>query len=194
MSSGEFAFQSRYKHSVLYPWLIELLSRLDDKIEQAKASVDAWLGAEQTWDHKPRWSAKDEYLYGTPIKDHHKQIEDKLSKLKDIAEELRDRLEWFKNRKEWVRYLVFPLLGDHIDAFGVADCQRYFPSGCAEISHLVGVCTRIHRRHHHIPSAYVCHCRFPICSAARRALTNSIERDRCQRISVKHPKLNTKRA
>jgi hypothetical protein len=188
MNSREFTFQSRYKNSILYPWLIELLTRLNDKIEQAKGSVDAWLRAERTWDHKPCWSAKDEYRYRALIKDHHKQIEDKLSKLKDIAEELKDRLEWFTHHKQWVRYLAFPLLGDHVDAFG-ADCHRYFPSGCAEISHLVGVRTRIHRRHHHIPSAYVCHCRFPICSAARRALTNSIERGRCQRISVKHPQI-----
>jgi len=179
-SSGEFAFQSRYKHSVLYPWLIELLSRLDDKVDQAKTSVNTWLGAGQAWEHKPRWSAKDEYLYGESIKYGRKQIEDKLSKLKDTAEKLRDRLEWFKNRKEWVRDLAFSLPKDHIDAFGVADCQRYFPSGCAEISHLVGVRTRIHCRHHHIPSAYVCHCRLPICSAARLVLTNPIERDRCQ--------------
>ncbi|KAF8537259.1 hypothetical protein BDD12DRAFT_847795 [Trichophaea hybrida] len=100
--SGEQTFKNRYKHSVLYPWLIELLQRLFKKCDAAKNAVEEFLAAEESFGkNRPRWSAGDQTKYGQKIGTLRKEVGVQLSKLKETNIEIERRIEWFKNLKEW---------------------------------------------------------------------------------------------
>jgi len=93
----------RYKHSVLYPWLIELLKHLFKRCDLAQNAVKDFLDIEKNFGkNKPRWSAGDQKHYGDTIGKLHKKVDEQLSKLRDITHDIYERIEWFKNLKEWV--------------------------------------------------------------------------------------------
>ncbi|KAF8252600.1 hypothetical protein K440DRAFT_657814 [Wilcoxina mikolae CBS 423.85] len=105
--SGEQTFKNRYKHSVLYPWLIELLQRLSKKCDAAKNAVETFLEAEKSFGkNRPRWTGGDQKKYGGKIGALRNKVGVQLSKLKETNSEIDGRIEWFKNLKEWVRIIT----------------------------------------------------------------------------------------
>ena len=103
--SEEHNFQNRYKHSVLFPRLLELLKMLNDRCNSAQTTVDAFLESEEKFEHKPRWSKGDQDKYGEQLKKNRESIKSHLAEIKEVKDKIKVCMEWFTNLKEWIARL-----------------------------------------------------------------------------------------
>ncbi|CAZ82307.1 unnamed protein product [Tuber melanosporum] len=97
---GENYFKTMNKNSVFYPWLLEVCGALQDKCSKSRRVAEQWLSAEKTREYQPRWSEKDQKIFGEEVAQNRADVEARCAMLEKMENNLKERSDWIKTLKE----------------------------------------------------------------------------------------------